>query len=1075
MKFKTLYLCILLSFIGYGIAYSQNCDLPTELPNSLAGIEAANKIIAECYAPIIHQMAEREHDHSVNGRADLITSVHYDKVPDMDGDGEDDIDYDCTNNWENLTDYIGGTTLSHDELDPVVYYSVVWTNVAWVVTYAFYHPRDYAGYVGVCCWDNHENDLEGAILVIDRSTNNVTGGYSISHFNLLTYHTITAIPDVFIDNRGHAVELNIGTDCIEDDGGLSCDNCMHFSLGHIVYTPSQDGNAFVDAEPLVNPDGNMSQNLVGTGEYILEDIFGSSPISLNNLKNSPLIFSGSKFASDGSSDCQDQGEASAPWGWGQLSYSFDSLIDLIFGALNDDGYFPVTPAYFEAIIGTEFEILHNPYFPDCDAEVEYINEHITLTGDIKIKRNVIVNSGVKLTLTDSNWQFATGGSISLRANAELTLDNTTLTSCGSGKWDGIKIDYNNNSVGATIKVLNGSTISNAVTGIDVNSQGVLGGLSINNIQCMDSRFINNNTGVKIKDNENSFTGNVYINCVFEGDQSTGIELINNRASFVHQCTFTNGLIGVSTIDSKVTVREGTAFEGMHQGLLLEGTHPLSSMIKIGDMNTVSNSFTGNDYGIVSSGVIGAGAMQLSNNNFYNDVNTAMTGANFYLINNNSYTGGSYGITSGATGDDMNHIQCNRFTNASADLEIGNLFWLENSNTDFLENEYSSVVGVSTFNTDLRNNIGAPAASASNCFSTSGNTDIAEFGSGSDFFTYHYYDDSATTDCQEPDNPLGYGKSQSLQPGDYCFGDIGVFNLIDPTGSGTPGVIHVIPPDTGDPVICHTCIKDSIDYWIHIVIASGGDDPRTEVNDENPLQAGSPLTTHNEEVLGQWINYALYVAIRTQNWDFAEQVLTPLQKWRWQIRLFGIKMLRGDYIGAQTVLDRLPERNQNEIYFKDIQRINLKRMNGYHGEKRITQAEIAHLRIIAESIHPVSGYARSLYHLLEGELLPVALPNIDISKIRNAKESNNSETEDNSNTRGISIYPNPAIQMFNVVSNTKNIDKVTIYSLEGRKILERDNIDNSHVKIDVANIQAGIYIIHITQENGDSFTDKIIIH
>ncbi len=1070
MKFKTLCLCILLSFIGYDVSYSQDCDLPTELPSSLAGIEAANKTIAECFAPTIHQMAERELEHSVNGRADFITSVFYDKLP------NGDIDYDCTNNWENLADYKDGTTLSHDELDPVVYYSVVWTNVAWVVTYGFYHPRDYAGYVGACCLDNHENDFEGTILVIDRSTNNVTGGYSISHFNLLKYHTITAIPDVFIDNRGHAVELNIGTDCIEDII-LSCDNCMHFSLGHIIYTLSQDGNAFVDAAPLVNSAGNMSQNLVGTGAYILEDIFGSSPISLNNLKTSPNVFSGSKFASDGSSDCQDaNGAASAPWGWSQFDYSSNLLLSLIFWALHEEEYFPVTPAIFEAFLGIEYELLYNPYFPDCDAEVEYINSDMSLTGDIKTKQNVVVNSGVKLTLTDSNWQFATGGSISLRENAELILDNTTLTSCGSGKWDGIKIDYNDNSLGATIKVLNESTISNAVTGIDVNSQGAAGGgSSINNIQCKDSRFINNNTGVKIKDNVSSFTWNSYSNCVFEGDQSIGIELINNRTAIVDQCTFTNGLIGVNTIDSKLEVREGTEFEGMHQGLLLEGTHPLSSMIKIGDMNTASNSFIGNYYGILSTGVVGAEAMQISNNNFYNDVNTSITGANFYLINNNSYTGGSYGITSGSTGDEMNHIQCNSFTNASADLEIGNLFWLENSNTDFLENQYSSVIGVSTFNTDLRNDIGTPDESASNCFSTSGNTDIAEFGSGSDFFTYHYYDDSATANCQEPDDSVGFSKSESLQLGNYCDGNIGVFNLIDTTGNGTSCTFHVIPSGPDDTIECPTCIKDSIDRWIPIVIASGGDDPRTEVNDENPLQAGSLLTSYNEEVLDQWINYALYVAIRTQSWDCAEQVLAPLQKWRWQIRLFGIKVLRSDYIGAQTVLDGLPERNQNEIYFKDIQRINLKRMYGYHGEKRITQAEIAHLRIIAESIHPVSGYARSLYHLLEGELLPVALPSVDVSKIRNAKESGNSETEDNSNTRGINIYPNPAIHIFNVVSNTQSINKVTIYSLEGRTILERDNIDNSNVQIDVANIRAGIYMMHITQENGESYTEKIIIN
>jgi len=108
------------------------------------------------------------------------------------------------------------------------------------------------------------------------------------------------------------------------------------------------------------------------------------------------------------------------------------------------------------------------------------------------------------------------------------------------------------------------------------------------------------------------------------------------------------------------------------------------------------------------------------------------------------------------------------------------------------------------------------------------------------------------------------------------------NLTTPTGNETLTDFHLIPPGPGDPILCHTCVLDNINNWILTLIASGGDDPRIVVNDENPLQAGSPITSYNEEVLDQWINYSLYESIQTQNWDFAEQVLAPLQKWRWQI-------------------------------------------------------------------------------------------------------------------------------------------------------------------------------------------------
>jgi len=171
--------------------------LPSELPSNVVELEAANKIIAECFAPTIHQMAENTETHSLMGRADLITSVFFDPT-ETTGD-----------NWNNLTGFQTGNPSTHDELDPVVYYSVVWTNLAWIISYDFYHPRDYAS--GNCCFDAHENDLEGAIFVVNRNTEQVTGAYTISHNDLLAYDNVTSVPDIFIDNGTHAVEANLGT------------------------------------------------------------------------------------------------------------------------------------------------------------------------------------------------------------------------------------------------------------------------------------------------------------------------------------------------------------------------------------------------------------------------------------------------------------------------------------------------------------------------------------------------------------------------------------------------------------------------------------------------------------------------------------------------------------------------------------------------------------------------------------------------------------------------------------------------------------------------------------------------
>lgn len=357
--------------------FAQPCNLPTSDPDNIIELEAANRLIADCFAPTIHQMAERGEENSANGRADLITAVNYDG------------NWNTADNWENLALFESGNTNTHNALDPVVYYSVVWTDDYWIITYAFYHPRDWSLDTGLCCeganpipgGDNHENDLEGAILVVRRTINEVFGAYTISHNDLLAFDDVSAVPDIFIDNRGHAVEANIGNDCIDDDGIANCDNCMKFDLGHIIYTRSAnslDGNSFVDANPITFQTSSgitiLSANLVGNGEYLLDDIFSSDPNSLNSQRANSAVFQGNKFNSKvldlNNHDCAGfGGDASAPWGWSQFEYTTDEIKFITCAALFDSHTCKIIDP--EILFGEPVVIGHNPYFPEgCKYTIE---------------------------------------------------------------------------------------------------------------------------------------------------------------------------------------------------------------------------------------------------------------------------------------------------------------------------------------------------------------------------------------------------------------------------------------------------------------------------------------------------------------------------------------------------------------------------------------------------------------------------------------------------------------------------------------------------------------------------------
>jgi len=280
-----------LSFFFLSLSLTGQCSslvlgsngLPSETPDNLECIEAANRIIAEHYAPVIYHMTDMSSNRSVGGRADLITSVFYDV--DLNNINTQS-DLSTGNNWANLENYSSGQTENIDALDPYVYYSVVWTDDYWIIAYGYYHPRDWAG-GGACCGtpftpsDSHENDYEASIFVINRNDYNLKGTFTTFHKKFLKYSTteidLTNNPNVFIDDRTHGPVMNLTSgECIED-GGNPCDGCKFFFLNNsnlqVIYRLSEDGVAFVNATI------GIGDRLVGEGEYILEDIFGSHEYS----------------------------------------------------------------------------------------------------------------------------------------------------------------------------------------------------------------------------------------------------------------------------------------------------------------------------------------------------------------------------------------------------------------------------------------------------------------------------------------------------------------------------------------------------------------------------------------------------------------------------------------------------------------------------------------------------------------------------------------------------------------------------------------------------------------------------
>ena len=71
---------------------------------------------------------------------------------------------------------------------------------------------------------------------------------------------------------------------------------------------------------------------------------------------------------------------------------------------------------------------------------------------------------------------------------------------------------------------------------------------------------------------------------------------------------------------------------------------------------------------------------------------------------------------------------------------------------------------------------------------------------------------------------------------------------------------------------------------------------------------------------------------------------------------------------------------------------------------------------------------------------------------------------------ILVYPNPTNSFVNIKGNLINVNNVSVYSISGKKLLELKNEFN---KVDISNLQSGIYFLKIASDNNFK-TFKVVI-
>lgn len=654
--------------------------------------------------------------------------------------------------------------------------------------------------------------------------------------------------------------------------------------------------------------------------------------------------------------------------------------------------------------------------------------------------SIIINEGVTLTVKNSNLLMEENASIYLEKDASLILDNTTISSCGN-TWKGISANKNANKV----ELFNSSLIENAEIGIKLsdliwsnpdNHPLLVMNHSAIRFCGVGLQFGHGNTK-SIIENQSAITS-----C------DTGIKYYNHHGLIIDNSFFnaSAGGTNVEAVDGYLHIRDGNLFIGGYIGVSVEGTIPLFSALDIGDAGLGFNEFFAQSgTAILCNGLESPTGANIINCSIDNTGMTAVIlgGATDFEFENNNIAETQNGVFAFATGDNTNAIKCNTYNNV---LNVDNGFAFVNNRTQFLENSFIGVHNINNalLTASVSDEIGASDNPAANCFS---GTDIhtGEFlnlGSSNPFI-YHYFDDANGADCQEPTNTGTYTKEESFNQGDgHCNGEIGIFNFTNPNGGGT----GIIPSIYDPPVdLCLNCVIDSINAHIDIVVNAGGDDPRTESDEssENP----HPDLFLFETIMEEWINFGIFLSIESDDYTFGKEILLPLKKWRWQKRLFGLHVMFGDLNEANSTLLGLEESSKNQIQFKQLQLINLKRIKGEDEAGPITASEINLVHQIAVDYESTSGFARSLYFVLTGIRLPYNIPDL-----RDAVPRNGPIAEK------LLLYPNPVNDLLTLSYAGGRFTNVEILDQFGKIVYSVKGTDLSDNQIDVSGLSNGVYFI-----------------
>ena len=686
-------------------------------------------------------------------------------------------------------------------------------------------------------------------------------------------------------------------------------------------------------------------------------------------------------------------------------------------------------------------------------QIPHTNVTLTQNGTFTqpmVHGTVFIKSPAIVTI-NSKIEFSPTSSIIVEFGAKLILDGATLTKCPiSDNWKGIKVKADFTYVwgfgppNTEVILKNGAIIEYAETGIDAVDQltffntSDIGGAKIT-IEG-NSSISNCEIGVRLGPIYGYQELSSIDNATFNNNE-IGVQINSNNGLIIKNSTFKyNNHLDIQGISSSMVADNNT----FNTSIEFSSNYPIftGSNFKNNDFFVQNGTITNTTGGAALSidAMSNSIDFYIQNNQFFG-TGLQIIGELDFEIRNNDFHDVPVGTWISESGDNNNNfVVANNF--------YGNDY--ANSASGINDTEYEKNCFNSTEFWDIEVNDGASIHEAQGTVDdAAGNCFSKHIGTASTAEHFNYYIiDTLPQSCRKPGNAGNF--SEILSEND-------VENVC---GTGN-NIYSTIPARYRDCTYTNsTDLKQMITYLRNEILL-------LESNTNIDPWIKKWLIAKYKRCLDRAIKLKAKDDLQQKGKDSTIVFLLSQPEFRYQSMAYGLVMENNDLTRASTILNNLPINEFSEQEFVNVQNTYLDYLSS-RSNYVLSSTNNSLIYNAGLRKHPLAGFARTVYHTITGQKIPVTLTHMNGNPNIRAKEVVKPD---------ISIFPNPSENgEFNIkLASFTEGDEIVIlvYNMYGQ-VIQSNPLTQKQTQMEIPNASNGIYFIQIMINNTITHSGKLIV-